>query len=179
MTRKAAAKKPSPRGVRVEGSTKLRHPEPTRRRRNKSLADPHVAASTVAKPPRGRAVAPKKRRASASAPLENESSELIGRRVGRSTGNLERVQAKPTKVRKTSTKRGAAHGNRPTVGKHTAPRNAKLNTQGMTAALEDSGSGKPSRKSTRKSANRHKENQLTRRMQRKLVSPESRAARGA
>ena len=179
MTRKAAAKKPTSRSVRVEGSTKLRHPEPTRRRRNKPLVDPHTKASTVPAPKKARAAAPKKARPSAMTKVADEGSELIGRRVGRATGNLKAVQAKPSRVRKTSTKRGAAHGNRPTVGKHTAPRNAKLNTSGMTATLEDSGTGKPSRKSTRKSANRHKENQLTRRMQRKLVSPESRAARGA
>jgi hypothetical protein len=60
----------------------------------------------------------------------------------------------------------------------TATRNTKLNRAGMSAALEDSATGKPSRKNTRRSQNRAKSGeQLGRRTKRRLTSPKARARR--
>lgn len=109
-------------------------------------------------------IKPTKRRAVQQADPTDAGSE-IGRRVGGTRKNLEKVQAR------------AMDDHGPDATKHTARRNVKLNDAGMTSALEDSATGKPSRKSTRKSANRSKPSQLTRRVQRTLHSPESRAAR--
>ncbi len=64
---------------------------------------------------------------------------------------------------------------------HTATRNvSKSAAKKAEVALEDSESGRPSRKSTRSSANRAKPaSNLTRRVKRKTASPESRAAKSA
>lgn len=70
-------------------------------------------------------------------PKRPAAGSLIGRRVGRSRKNVEAAQAWKGKG-------------------STAARNAKLRTDGMTATLEDSVKARPSRKSTRKSANRAK-----------------------
>jgi len=63
---------------------------------------------------------------------------------------------------------------------HTAKRNLKLNMAGMTYGLEDSTTGKPSRKSTRGGANHIKPgNALTLRSRRAAHSPKAIATRGA
>jgi ribosome-associated translation inhibitor RaiA len=61
---------------------------------------------------------------------------------------------------------------------HGSARNLKLNTAGMSYALEDSDTDRPSRKSTRGSSNRIKpDNPLTRRTKAKMQTPEARATR--
>jgi hypothetical protein len=107
----------------------------------------------------------KRRRGDATAEAADDGSE-IGRRVGRSRSNLKAVHARDGKSR-----------GRETSQEHTARRNVKLKDTGMAKTLEDSATGKPSRKSTRRSANRTKESQLTRKVKRNLHSPESRAMR--
>ena len=65
-----------------------------------------------------------------------------------------------------------------TVG--TAHRNRQRRARKATVALEDSATGKPSRKSTRKSAHRAQSgNKLGRTVKRKLRSPQERARRAA
>lgn len=73
----------------------------------------------------------------------DDPGELIGRRVGQGTAALSNVLAQ----------RGA--DNDAEGGRATARRNAKARAPRATAALEDSRT-KPSRKSTRRSANRIK-----------------------
>jgi hypothetical protein len=63
---------------------------------------------------------------------------------------------------------------------HTAKRNVKLNTDGMSYGLEDSTNGKPSRKSTRAGKNRVKPaNGLTLRAKSAAHSPQSAARRAS
>jgi len=169
------------------GDRGLERPEPKRRRRNTIVADNarRGASAAARKQSSGRGsdaehVKAPKRRAGVSAPAADEGSE-IGRRVGRSIGNIKRAQARPEKKNRAAnvdtSKKSVAADDRRVGSGHTARRNTKLNMAGMTATLEDSATGKPSRKSTRRSANRSKPNQLTRRTQRKVHSPESRAMR--
>jgi len=168
------------------GSHGLEHPEPTRHRRNKApvsnarrgfgaKAGEEVAVESLPK----KKAKPTKRRAQMTATTDEGS--MIDRRVGQGRANVKRAQARPEKKRRDAyvdtSKKGVAADDKKVGAGHTARRNTKLNTSGMTATLEDSATGKPSRKSTRKSANRSKPNQLTRRTKRKLHSPESRAAR--
>ncbi len=95
---------------------------------------------------------------------------------------------KPKKVRRSPNKeaeeRTLAAGNttnRSKPGKTTARRNiAKRSNNTGGPALEDSATGKPSRKSTRRSAGHVKmASNLTRRQKRKVSSPSERAARAA
>jgi hypothetical protein len=87
---------------------------------------------------------------------------LIGRREGRSTLSRAMVLARPEKqVRDlfTETSRpGVSETDRVAGGGHTARRNTRKRTAGMTATLVDSLT-KPSRKSTRRAANRSKASQ--------------------
>lgn len=80
------------------------------------------------------------------ADIESTGDAIFGRREGRGRQRLLEVQ------------RGVDGGSASIgVGQaHTATRNAKLNTAGMTYELEDSTTGKPSRKSTRRGKNRVK-----------------------
>lgn len=89
------------------------------------------------------------------------AGSLIGRRVGRSRENLEAAQA------------WKGEGS-------TAARNAKLRTDGMSATLEDSARSRPSRKSTRKSANRAKSGAVLSRTKKQAHhAPKRRATRGS
>jgi hypothetical protein len=73
---------------------------------------------------------------------------------------------------------GVSATDRKAGGAGTANRNASNRKKGG-PALEDSATGKPSRKSTRKSLGRVKlATNLTRRQTRKVSSPQARAARG-
>jgi hypothetical protein len=95
--------------------------------------------------------------ASGRAAQRDDEGSLIGRRVGRSAAQLERALARPEKQRGDAyvdtAAPGASASDRKAGYGATAARNTKRNDAGMTAALEDSRT-KPSRKSTRKSANR-------------------------
>jgi hypothetical protein len=110
------------------------------------------------------------------------AGSLIGRRVGQGRKNLLRAAERPEKKRRDAlvdTSMPGVNASARKVGlRGTASRNTKLNRRGMTAALEDSATGKPSRKSTRRSQNRAKSgSQIGRATKRKLSSPKSRASR--
>jgi hypothetical protein len=79
---------------------------------------------------------------------------LIGARVGRSAANLARTLEWPNSI--DTSQPGVSASDRKAGGGSTAARNVKRSTSRATAALEDSATGKPSRKSTRGSANRTK-----------------------
>jgi hypothetical protein len=82
------------------------------------------------------------------------NGSLIGARVGRSRANLGRTLAWPNAV--DTSQPGLSATDRKAGGGSTAARNVKRSSSRATAALEDSATGKPSRKSTRGSANRSK-----------------------
>lgn len=107
--------------------------------------------------PKPTQAAPKRRASSAARPKPADKGSLIGRRVGRSRAQLERVLARPEKQRRDAYVDTSAPGTSASDRKvgygATARRNAKRNTKGLTSALEDSRTT-PSRKSTRKSGNR-------------------------
>lgn len=120
-------------------------------------------------------------RARRAPPPRPPGGSLIGRRVGRSRANLLRAAARPEKLRRdawTDTSLpGVSETDRKAGGGSTAARNTRLRTTRATATLEDSAT-KPSRKSTRKSANRQKSgSQQQRRQKRALHAPSSRARR--
>lgn len=106
---------------------------------------------------------------------------LIGRTSGQATANLDAALERPEKKRRdayvdTSAPKTSASDRR-AGGPHTARRNTKARTRRMTVALEDS-LKKPSRKSTRRSANRQKSGTpLARRAKNELRSPKKRAER--
>jgi ribosome-associated translation inhibitor RaiA len=107
----------------------------------------------VAKLTKGtRAPAPRLSAPRAYAPPPDGS--LIGARVGRSAANLERTLEWSPAV--DTSLPGLSASDRKAGGGSTAARNVKRNTSRATAALEDSATGKPSRKSTRGSVNRSK-----------------------
>ncbi|MBI2391734.1 MAG: hypothetical protein HYV09_19245 [Deltaproteobacteria bacterium] len=171
----------------ARGDVGLDKPAPKRRRRNTAIADNGRSGSMSAARKKAlglsHAALPKqpKRPANSSARAGDDGSE-IGRRVGHGKGNVKAAQARPEKKRRDrpvdTSKKGVAADDRRVGSGHTARRNTKLNMAGMTAMLEDSATGVPSRKSTRRAVNRHKPNQLTKRAQRKASSPQARHARG-
>jgi hypothetical protein len=79
---------------------------------------------------------------------------LIGARVGRAPANLERTLEWTNAV--DTSQPGLSASDRKAGGGSSAARNVMRKTSGATVALEDSATGKPSRKSTRGSANRSK-----------------------
>ena len=128
---------------------------------------------TAAPPARARAV---------STSVEASAGSLIGRRVGRSWDRVLAAAERPEKLRRDAITDTALEGVSETdrkVGKRgTATRNTKLNTRRATATLEDSATGRASRKSTRRSANRALSgSKLARKTKRKLHSPKQRARR--
>lgn len=136
------------------------------------------------------AVRTAQRDATAAPPAPPERSEaevadegsLIGRRVGRSAENLARALDRPEKRRRDvpvdTAKPGVSASDRKAGGTSTARRNTKANRAGMIATLEDSASGRPSRKPTRRSANRAKQGTaLATRQLARAASPKTRATR--
>lgn len=106
---------------------------------------------------------------------------LIGRGVGRGKKNLEAALKRPEKTRGDAlvdtSKPGVSASDRRAGGNHTARRNSKRSDAGMVATLEDS-LGKPSRKSTRRSANGIKSaTKLTVREKTRTASPAARHSR--
>jgi putative sigma-54 modulation protein len=96
---------------------------------------------------------------------------LYGRREGRGPAQLAAARVRPP--------RAAPDGHK-LENDHTARRNTKLNTAGMAYDLEDSMSGRPSRKSTRRSKNRIKQGSgLTVRTRSSVHSPSAIAARAS
>lgn len=126
--------------------------------------------------------APKPRRRGARGTLQwPENGSLVGRRVGRSRAKVERAASRPEKRRRDvfidTAAPGVSETDRKAGGGSSAARNTKLRRARMGYTLEDS-AGKPSRKSTRKSANRAKSgSKLARRQRRKVRSPKARATR--
>ena len=108
--------------------------------------------------------------------------------VARARAERERHGRKPKKVRKRTAlarkrveEEAAKYASGRYAGGVTAARNVKVDRgKHETRDLEDSGSGRPSRKSTRKGANRVKpDSQLERRAVRRARSPQARhASRG-
>ncbi|WP_437735306.1 hypothetical protein [Sorangium sp. So ce1335] len=146
---------------------------------------PRAAPRPPARGPK-RAARASKRSAAAPAGIGHPSPEgsFIGRRVGRSEENLERALERPEKSRRDFPVDTAAPGqsatDRKAGGGSTARRNSMRRARKATAALEDSARDRPSRKSTRKSANRAKQDsKLRRREVRQASSPGARAAKAA
>ncbi len=107
--------------------------------------------------------------------------EIIGRRVGRGPEALERALKRPEKRRRDAyvdtAEPGVSASDRRAGGRYTARRNTLASTSRATATLEDSRT-KPSRKSTRRSANRGKPSQMKERTAlAQSVTPSARAAR--
>lgn len=114
-------------------------------------------------------------------PRSGDDGSLIGRRVGRAAANLERALDRPEKRRRDAFVDTAAPGTSASDRRAgygaTAARNTKRSTAGMQVALEDSRHA-PSRKSTRRSANRAKgATALERAAQLALQTPQARARR--
>lgn len=112
---------------------------------------------------------------------ESEDS-IMGARSGHGDDQLMIAQQRSEKVRRDlpvdTSEPGVAADDRKAGYGHTAKRNTKLNTAGMKHALEDSTTDRPSRKSTRRGANRIKpDNPLTQRTKSAVTSPQSQASR--
>ncbi|MFT3922916.1 MAG: hypothetical protein QM778_10310 [Myxococcales bacterium] len=117
-------------------------------------------------------------------PPRNPKGSLIGRRVGQGATNLARAADRPEKRRRDvpvdTSLPGVSASHRKVGAESTATRNTKVNRRGMTAALEDSATGSPSRKSTRRSQNRAKSgSKQGRRETQRLKSPQARARRAS
>lgn len=124
---------------------------------------------------------PPRRHAPKSRPAPRpEGGSFIGRRVGRAQANLRRAAHRPRGRRDEwidTSLPGVSETDRKAGGGSTAARNTKLRTRGMGYTLEDS-AREPSRKSTRKSANRAKSgSKIARRQRRRTHAPKARAKR--
>lgn len=141
------------------------------------------AGRTRGKPARANGDAPPKKPSKAAAPVHPaDEGSLIGRRVGRGAANLRAALLRPEKLRRDLPVDTAAVGvsatDRKAGGGSTARRNSKARAPRATATLEDSQQDRPSRKSTRKSANRAKSaTLLQRRAIAKTTSSTARARR--
>lgn len=118
-----------------------------------------------------------------SQPAPPDEGSWIGRRVGRSSERLRRVAERPEKQRRDvwvdTAQPGVSASQRKAGAGSTARRNTKLRKDGMTATLEDSSRSRPSRKSTRRSANRGKhDDNLRLRATNAAHAPRTRASRG-
>jgi hypothetical protein len=116
------------------------------------------------------------------APQARPTDSLIGRREGRSVKNLRAALARPEKTRRDAivdtAQPGKSATDRRAGGASTARRNTTNPSNRRTSALEDSLQDRPSRKSTRKSANHAKrDSNLQRRQTRRVTSPKARAMR--
>jgi hypothetical protein len=125
---------------------------------------------------------PKRRAQTKTKTVEIAKGSLIGRRVGRSRERLLDAASRPEKLRgdaivDTSLPNVSATDRK--VGRQaTAKRNTRLDTRRATATLEDSATGQPSRKSTRKSSQRSLSGtQLGKQTRRTLQTPKRRATR--
>lgn len=108
----------------------------------------------------------------------------IGRRVGRSDEKVLELIERPDKTRRDrpvdTARPGWSATDRRAGGASTAARNVKGRIHRASAALEDSATGRPSRKSTRKSANRLKQDTgLRAREIARARSPKTRAIKAA
>lgn len=105
---------------------------------------------------------------------------LFGRRVGRSHEDLGDVLSRPEKVHGTypvnTQKKGISATDKKAGGESTARRNSRLETSGVSYALEDSVS-KATRKSTRRGVHIKNDANLRARETARVSSPEARAER--
>jgi hypothetical protein len=107
----------------------------------------------------------------------DRAAAVAERSVRRAMGRAEMTAKRGRRARGTEESATTAAPDRKAGSASTAARNRKQNIEGMTSALEDS-TGTPSRKSTRKSANRSKrDSNLKRRQTRKVTSSKERARR--
>jgi hypothetical protein len=106
------------------------------------------------------------------------AGSLIGRRVGRSEKNLE-VAIEHRRARHVDTSApGVSASDKKAGGGATAARNPSLRARKATVALEDSATGKPSRKSTRGGTQRAKSGSKQRRRAVRVArSPKRRASK--
>lgn len=109
---------------------------------------------------------------------------LIGRRVGRSSEDLGDVLKRPEKLYGDypvdTAKKGVSATDRKAGGGSTARRNSRLDDSGASYTLEDSATGTPSRKSTRRSANHQRpDGNLHLRETRRTSSPSAHASQAA
>jgi hypothetical protein len=116
-------------------------------------------------------------------PRAEDATSLIDRGVGRGPDALKRALERPEKVRRDAlidtSAPGVSASDRRAGGQHSARRNSRAPRDGMTVTLEDSVQ-RPSRKSTRRSANGGKPSQgKERNAVAQLLKPSSRAARAA
>jgi hypothetical protein len=171
--------------IAMKNKTSLGQTADTEKPRRQRLAPGAPTDSgTELRPARPKKGAANRPRRSAGAPGartgDGGKASLIGKRTGHGRENLMWAQDRPEKRRRDQPVDTAEPGRSATDRKagygHSARRNTKLNTAGMSYALEDSTKARPSRKSTRGSANRSKPaSGLTRRQQLKARSPQSRA----
>lgn len=114
----------------------------------------------------------------------SDNQPLLGRREGHRMEQIEALSNRPEKERRDvgvdTSLPGVSADDRKVGADHTALRNTKLNTEGMTYSLEDSTTGKPSRKSTRGGTSHGKNDSgLTRRTKDAVHSPKQEHARAA
>ena len=119
----------------------------------------------------------------ASGPPAVDASSLIGRGVGRGPDALARALDRPEKRRRDAltdtAARGVSETDRRAGGAHTSRRNTRGRRDGMTVTLEDSVT-RPSRKSTRRSANAGKPSHgKERHAVAQVVKPSARSGRSA
>jgi hypothetical protein len=143
-----------------------------------------AVARAIGRSARGKGGRPvrKPRREQAARPKPRRPESLIGRREGQATQNLERALERPEKTRRDTWVDTALPGmsatDRRAGAGSTARRNTKRRTRGMSSALEGSIAQRPSRKSTRRSANRTKQGGvLTREQKKRTRSAKARALR--
>jgi hypothetical protein len=149
----------------------------SRARKGGKAATPPRRRSNTGKPARVAAHASN----GASRPVKGDQESLIGGRVGSSAKNLRTALERPEKQRRDAyidtSAPSVTETDRRAGGPFSARRNSRQHVGDETYALEDS-RGKPSRKSTRRSANRTKAaTQLERRAVRQTHSSQARAAR--
>ncbi len=111
---------------------------------------------------------------------EPDPGSWIGRRVGRGVANLRAALERPEKHRRdvpvNTAEPGVSATDRKAGGNATARRNTRARAPRATATLEDSRQARPSRKPTRRSANRTKSGtQLEKRTVAKATSASTRA----
>ena len=115
-------------------------------------------------------------------PKRPPGGSFVGRRVGRTRTNVERAAEKPERgdAWVDTSLPGVSATDKKAGGGSTAARNVKLRPRRATATLEDSARPRPSRKSTRKSANRSKAaSQIARARKRAHHAPAARARRAS
>jgi hypothetical protein len=139
-----------------------------------------VARGQMRTPAPTRPSPPKKRERKRPPAPRPEGGSLVGRRVGRARANLLEAARRPREQRDLwidTSLPGVSETDRKAGGGSVAARNTKLRIRGMGYTLEDSAQ-KPSRKSTRRSANRAKSgSKLARRQRRRTHAPKARATR--